>query len=241
MTLEDRLKQIALSEENEKKIVGEKTMATVIGQLLQLSKVGQVFQTVITWNKEVAKEISSAKEVILLEEYLNKTDSHETALRSLMNLVGDPQGNTLFNKILRILDDWPPDYELVKQLASALKFISEQGNFATLFEKHKFTLSQIERLSPQSLAIMYDSLNFPDFRIGTFSAIGGKITSEWQVEFTKIYCKMKEIDGDDKINRVLHCVVELTRQGYIAALNIEGHGAKCVLTDVGRDLIPYIS
>ncbi|WP_226530355.1 hypothetical protein [Metabacillus niabensis] len=65
------------------------------------------------------QNISEVKKMILLEQYFNQTDEQSIAIQQLQSFITNPQGNTLFNKILRIVGESPPDPELTKHLSSA--------------------------------------------------------------------------------------------------------------------------
>jgi len=55
-------------------------------------------------------------------------------------LLTNPTGNTLFNKLLRILDNSTPDLELTEHLAKVLKHIVET-DFSSLFEDHNYKVT----------------------------------------------------------------------------------------------------
>lgn len=130
-----------------------------------MGKTGDIISTVINWNEEVNKDIIEAKKMILLEKYFDKADSNERAITMLKDFLVNPQGNTIFNKLLRIVDDSPPDQELMEHLSSVLKVIVSAGRFEELFEQHKYALAQIEKLTPQTLTIIADKNNWCWFEI----------------------------------------------------------------------------
>lgn len=83
-----------------------------------------------------------------MERYFNVSDENEKAISQLVSLVTDPAGSVLFNKILAILVDNPPDDEQFDHFAAALKYII-QSDFGRLFEQHKWAVSQIEKMTPK--------------------------------------------------------------------------------------------
>lgn len=241
-SLEARLEEFKLDEEKEKEIIAEKTLTTVVEKSLGLlGGFGDAVVAILNWNEEVNQDLGEAKKMLLLEQYLNKADDQEKAIKMLKDFLVNPQGNTLFNKVLRIMDDSPPDQELMAHLSSALKQIVEYGNFDALFDQHKYALAQIERLTPQALTIISDYEAWPPVRLGATISFGPKVTTDWYSEFTTAYCQVKGVTDDNKFKRVMHSVIELQRQGFMEAFNGESDMAHCRLTHVGYDLLPYIS
>lgn len=240
-TLEVRLQEMEIKD-REQEIIKEKGLKTIRNTGLSLlGGVGEIISTVLDWNEQVNEDITEAKKMILLEQYLNKADDHEKAINMLKDFLISPQGNTLFNKILRVVDDSPPDPELARHLSATLKKIVENGRFEELFEQHKYALAQIERLTPQALTIISDYSQWPPIKIdGLVVAEGPKITSDWSGAFTRAYCQFKQIRDEAKYKRVLHSIIELQRQGFIEAFR--GDKADiCRLTHIGEDLLTYIS
>ncbi|MGG0334771.1 hypothetical protein [Priestia aryabhattai] len=239
-TLEERMEAIKLTDKEKSTIVGGKTKEVIIDKVLGLFPGGEIASTILNWNKEVDAEISEAKKAKLLEKFFEKSEQNELALTELKGFLTDPQGNVLFNKILRILDDYPPDLDLIEHLSKALKFIIEKDNFANLFSHHKFALAQIEKLTPQSLALLADHANFPEVKIGHTVAFGTKITSDWNTEFVNGYCNSKGITSDDVTKRVGHSITELTSQGYIEAHKVRENIIACNPTSIGEYILPYL-
>lgn len=240
-TLEQRLNNIEISQDREQDIIGNKTVKTIRDKTLGLFKVGEVISTFLNWNEEVDEEIDEAKKSVLLERFFNSVDYHENTINKLKQFITNPQGNVLFNKVLRILDDNPPDLELISHLSTALKYIIDNGDFYKLFEKHKFALAQIEKLSPQALTILSDYRNYPDFKLESSTSMGGKITSEWNIKFVQSYCNLKEISSDEIIIRISHVITQLQTQGYLAAYTSRENVCYCEVTSIGKDLLPYIT
>jgi uncharacterized protein YqfB (UPF0267 family) len=241
-TLEKRLEEINLTESFEEQIVQDRALKTVRDKGLSLfGKLGDVVSTVINWNEQVNQDIADAKKMLLLEDFFNKVDDQAIAMEKLKELLTNPQGNTIFNKIIRILDDSPPDEELMKYLSKALKSITLGGNFEALFDQHKYALAQIERLTPQALTIISDNQQWPLIRIGTSMSFGAKITTDFYTEFTIAYCDLKGIVDEQKRIRIKHSVRELERQELMEAYRNKDNRANCQLTQVGLDLLPYIS
>ncbi|WP_210608029.1 hypothetical protein [Priestia flexa] len=240
-TLDTRLEEIKLSNKEEKEIIKEKTLRTVRDKGLSLlGSVGDVISTVLNWNEEVNENITEAKKTVLLSQYFDKLDDQEEAITKLQGFLTNAQGNTIFNKILRLVDDSPPDEELMNHLSSTLKNIVEKGCFEELFEQHRYALGQMERLTPQALTILSDCHSWPLIKLGSYQSMGPKVSSDWYVEFTLAYCESKNIKDPMKRERIQHSIIELQRQGLVEAyLNSDGL-AKSTLTRIGNDLVPYL-
>lgn len=238
-TLEERLDKIKLNDQ-EFEIIKEQTGKIIVDKLLGTFKVGEVISTFLNWNDEVDEEIKKAKKSILLKRYFNMADNHEDAIYKLKNFLMYPQGNVLFNKILRILDENPPNLDLIEHLSSTLKYIVSDEKFYTLFEQHKFALSQIEKLTPQALTILSDFSNYPSFKLGMIVTEGNKVTSDWSPKFAKVYCKKKNIDSKELIKRISYVISDLETGGYIEAVKKHGNTCICKVSSIGQDILPYL-
>ena len=239
-SLESRLENVKLSEEEEKDISTAHTKKLIRDKALGFFKVGEIISEIINWNESVDEDIKEAKKEYLLAQYFDKNDRNEMALSNIKDFLSNAQGNTLFNKILRILDDTPPDVELSNHLSNALRYIIN-SNFEALFEEHKYALSQIEKLTPQALTILSDNNSWPLIPLGSYSASGSKVTSDWLTEFTKTYAASKRINDSQIINRISHSINELISMRLIEAHLTQESGASCTMTGVGKALLPYIS
>ncbi|WP_217557806.1 hypothetical protein [Vibrio metschnikovii] len=238
-SLDARISEVKLSEEQENEVAKEHTKKFLRDKALGLFKIGEVVSEIINWNESVDEDIKEAKKEYLLAQYFEQNDRNEEALSQLKEFLSNPQGNTLFNKILRILDDTPPDVELADHLTKALKHIVD-NNFYKMFDQHKYALSQIEQLTPQALTILSDYRSWPLIHLGSYTSMGGKVSSDWLVEFTQAYCQAKGIRDAGVVNRVKHSINELISTRLIEAHTIAESNAKCNITQVGQLLLPYI-
>lgn len=240
ISLVERLNNVKIDNEKECEIVNGKTVKIIRDKTLGLFKIGEVISTLLNWNDEIDKEIEEAKKAVLLEQYFNRADEHEEAINKLKIFLTNPQGNVLLNKILRILDDSPPDPELIHHLSSVLKYITNDENLHNMFEKHKFAISQIEKLTPQALTILADYKSYPTFQLGTVISFGPKVTSEWNMQFVKAYCLKKGISSQEIVARISHVITQLQTQGYIEAFKIQENLFVCEVSSMGGELLPYL-
>lgn len=239
-SLDARLEKVKLSDEKESEINSQHMKRFIRDKALGLFKFGELISEIINWNESVDDDLKEAKKEYLLSQYFDKNDQNEQALRQLKGFLTSPQGNTLFNKILRILDDSPPDVELSDHLSSSLQYIVS-SRFSQLFEQHKYALAQIEKLTPQALTILADNRSWPLIKLGSYSANGTKISSDWLIEFTQAYCQSKQIRDAGIESRVRHSINELISTRLIEAHLANEGGARCVITSVGKTLLPYIN
>jgi hypothetical protein len=239
-SLDARLDNVKLSAEEESKIESQHAKKFIRDKALGFFKIGEIVSELINWNESVDEDLKEAKKEYLLAQYFEQNDKNEKALLQLKEFLSSPQGNTLFNKILRILDDSPPDMELANHLSSALQHVVS-NSFHKLFEQHKYALSQIERLTPQALTILSDHRAWPLIKLGSYSSNGSKITSDWLMEFTDSYCQAKKVYDAGMITRVRHSINELISTRLIEAHLTNDSRAKSVVTPVGESILPYIS
>ncbi len=243
ISLEQRLENIKLNEEEEDAIVTSKTIKTIRDKVLGLFKLGDIVNTVLNWNEEIDKDIKEAKKEFLLSKYLDRQDHVEYGLNQLKNLLTNPVGNTLFNKILRILDNSTPDIEQIEHLVKSLQYIVST-DFNSMFEDHKYALNQIEMLTPQALTILSDYKNWPSWRMQSFSSNNGIITSDWLPQFVSLYSKIKNIADKSLSNKVSHSMNDLIKNRYIEAKHMTNdlnENFACIeLSDIGRIVVKYV-
>lgn len=239
-TLDARLKSLELPPEEEESIRSDRARKVIRDRVLGLFKIGEVVSEFLNWNESVDNDLRDAKKEYLLSKYFEQNDENIESIRELKEFLSSPQGNTIFNKILRILDDSPPDLELAEHLSSALRHVIN-NDFDTLFEQHKYALSQIERLTPQALTVLSDYRDWPSFTLSGYSAAGSKITSDWLSGFARAYSARKNIDDDGKRNRLRHSINELISLRFVEAHLVgEGKVANCRITSVGKSILVYV-
>lgn len=239
-TLDARLDKIALPEDEVSKIVYKKSKDIIRDKVLGSFKIGEIINTVLTWNESIDEELKKAKKEYLLAYYFDLNEQNSLSLHNLKDFLTNAQGNTIYNKILRILDDTPPDLELSQHLSNALSYIVN-SDFKMLFDNHKYALSQIEKLTPQALTILADQASWPKITLGSYASTGGKITSDWLVEFTQAYSAKKGLQNSDWINRVQHSINQLISERLIEAHLVAERVAESKTTSIGKLLLPYLN
>lgn len=237
--LDAQIAKISLSSKDEEKIVRNHVKKFVRDKALGIFSLGEIVSEIINWNDSIEEDIKQAKKEYLLMEFFSKVDENEEAISSLKQFLSNPHGNTLFNKTLNILDNTPPDKELLEHLSNALKHMVG-NNFHELFERHKYALSQIELLTPQALSILSDNSSWPIVGPVIYVSAGKTVSSDWSGAFTSAYCRVKEIDDLATIHRVKHSVKQLISNGLIEAIVVDKKTIKCEATQVGATLQVYI-
>ncbi|MFT8426080.1 MAG: hypothetical protein ABF630_11575 [Liquorilactobacillus sp.] len=247
-TLEDRLSKVQLTLKQEREItnVSSKEAVKDVGKKIAskipiASYISDAAFTFMDWNKKIDEDFEDAKRKMLIEEYLNKTDSQEKAIQNLKETITNVYGNTLVNKIFRILSDYPPDGDLLVHLKSALNKICESKHFEELFTKHKFNLSLIEKLSPQALTILSDANNWPNFSMDARVSFGGKINENYTEYFVEAYLKVKQISGENKKARFVYIINELSQEGFIECHELKNGQCRIFLTVSGEELSEYLN
>jgi hypothetical protein len=85
--------------ERESKTAQRKILLSLLG------KVGGAINTIIDANSNLHKKLTEEKERILLGMYINKTENIEENIGKLKEFITNPEGNILYNKLLRIVQD----------------------------------------------------------------------------------------------------------------------------------------
>ena len=238
--LNDRIDAIKLSKEEEDKIVKSETTKIIRDKALGLFKIGEIINTFLNWNDEIDKGIREFKKEHLLNSYFEKSDQSEDSIKKITQFLSDPVGNTIFNKILRILDNTPPDGELSNHLSTVLKRIID-SDFKSLFEDHKYALNQIEMLTPQSLALLSDFSRWRGWQLGNYTGMNGKITSNWVPLFVDAYSNYIGINEEKLKTKISHSMDDLIKNRYVNGMvtTKDGIGA-AFLTEIGKLVYGYI-
>jgi hypothetical protein len=239
-TLNERLQEVRVDDATEQKIARDAGSKLILDKVLGSFKLGALVSAILNWDEAIQKDIKSFKRDALLAKYFDQSDAHEAAIDALRKFITNPQGNTLFNKIMRILDDNPPDMELLTHLATVLRHMA-QDTFSEMFEEHKYALSLIEQLSPQALTIIADHTSWPDVSLGSGTSRGGKVTSDYVGEFADTYVRAKAIKDAAVAGRVAHSISDLHGRRLIHANMVRGSVAKCTLTEIGQLLARYLT
>lgn len=241
--LDKRISEVKLNKEEEQEIIKSKTIKTIRDKVLGVFKIGDLINTILNWNEEIDSEIKETKKQYLLSVYFDKTDNTEESIKNIGEFLTNPQGNTIFNKILRVLDNNPPDFELTNNLANVLNHIIN-SDFKNLFEDHKFAINQIELMSPQSILLLSDRKNWPIWKLSSFSSTNGILTHNWIPDFMNIYARNKSINDRLTKERIGHSLNDLIKNRYAEAIilpNKENEKTGAIrLTKIGTFIFKYL-
>lgn len=240
--LEEILGKISIPKEQLAEITKKEGFKIIRDETLGILPLGKVIKAIIGINEKIDSELREKKKEILLAMVLQEASESSQKLQKLIEFISSPQGNVLYNKILRILDNEPVDFELLRHLASTLeKMIAE--DFERLFEEYKYVLSEIERMPIQAMSILSDAKNWPLFELGgIIQARGQDIVSDWTPWFAAAFCKAKEI-GDKKIqDRIMHSLNYLYKNGFMTCRkkNEQEKVYYCELTTAGKEIYSYL-
>lgn len=252
--LKERLDTVILPEEEVEEIITDKTGKALFTGILESIGLGGVVK-VCEIAENVNEEIAQRKQALLLSNYFSNVDDLEEEINKLKSFVSDPVGNTLFNKVVRIVNANPPTKAYVELLAKVLAKLTN-SDFQKLFSQHIYALSQIEKLTPQSLILLADYGSWPEYYIDEeYESDHGVITTEWIGTFVLLYyAPLKRIDDDSMIQRIVHSFRELQRNDFvISRLQNETDSktissikestknpAICDLTELGKEIIDYL-
>lgn len=243
-SFEEQLKRMELTKEEVDEITKNQTLQFVKENGLPLlGPLGNLASAMVGWSDEVNEEIRKKKQEKLLMKYFEKTEDIVGTVDKLYEFMLDPHGFLLFNKFSDILGGNLPDSELIEHLSTALKKIVMYGNFEELFDKHKYVLSQFERLTPQSITIISDFSSWPQFELAVSTYFGGKISSEFHQQFSEAYSSSRGITAPYVIERISHSVRELQNANIIEGFSLDTNKmlCECRLTNVGEEIYNYLN
>ncbi len=237
--LDKELDEIRLSDEEINELRDKHAIEVFNDNVLGKIPGYKLAKKLLTWNSSVDKTIKEAKKEILLLQSIKKINAATNGTQAIINLLTNPCGNTIFNKVIGIIDDSPPDDELLEHLSAFLSYVA-QSDFENLFSDHKYALAQIQALTPHSLTILKDYQSWPRFKPGSYSSNGGVLTSDWLEVFTVTYLESKQI-ANQRISRLVrHCINELISRRFVVA-TLQGEDiASPQPTEIGTTIIKYI-
>ena len=155
-SLQKRLENKNLDSEEVKSVVtttAKDKGKSLVSDLLNTKWFDLVCDIADTGDK-LKNNLDDAKKVKLLGEYLQKTDNHEKALKSLVDLITDPYGLALYSKIINILSDSPADGDMLEILSDYLKNLTKEESLQNAFSRNKTILTLIDKCSPQALILL---------------------------------------------------------------------------------------
>lgn len=139
-------------------------------------------------------------------------------IASITNLLKNPKGLILFNKILflaRLSEPEDDDFANYADLLSLILVNISSKEFESLFDQISYLISRIEKLSPQALFLLSDSHNWPKDSVGGTTMSGYTLSGEGLNVVARGYLRDKNIDNESIKPRVLHAFGELQSGGFM--------------------------
>lgn len=193
-----------------------------------------VFCKIFEWIERVERASREEKLNVLLAEYAARFDSFEDSISKLKIFTATRGGQTLFRKIIQILDKGEEDKEWICLLAIALKKILET-EFEKYFDKQIFILSQIDRLSPQALILLSKYGIWRELKVQGTTTMSGQTTGDWIPQATMFIRQKMSINNLEVGARVNHSFRELESVGMV-----DLRGDQLKLTAIGLEIYKTI-
>lgn len=249
--LRSRLDNVQIPNEIRQKIANTEAGKTIRGAILSFFNL-DILEKVLNTAESIESETNEYKKGLLMSAYMDQVDDIQEEVNKLENFVISPEGNILFSKVIRIINNNPQSKSYSKLLAECLKKIIN-SNFKDLFSKHVYALNQIEKLTPQALILLADYGNWPEYQIRNYSSNRGILTSEWIEEFLLYYAPSRGITDNQMTRRIAHALKELQRNGFIqsrkqgetdsndlSSLKDSDKKTICEPTELGLEILEYI-
>lgn len=194
-----------------------------------------VFNKLFEWTERVNQASREEKLKTLLEKYSEHFNSLDEAISKLKLLTATRGGQTIFRKVIQIVDKGNEDQEWIRLLAIALRKLADT-EFEKYFDAQIFILSQIDRLSPQALILLSEYDIWKQLNIHGTTTTSGQTVGDWIPQATKFMNQKKGIDNLEVGARINHSFRELESTGMVS---LKGHQLK--LTAVGLEIYRAIT
>lgn len=120
--LQSKLDSIQIPNEVQQKIANTEAGKTIRGVILSFFNLG-ILEKVFTTAESIENETNEYKKGLLMSAYTDQVDNIQKEVNKLENFVISPEGNILFSKIIRIINNNPQSKSYSKLLAECLKKI----------------------------------------------------------------------------------------------------------------------
>ena len=233
LEIENRLASISIPNSAKDNIRKEEAKNLIFDKALGIIPFGDFAKVIFDWNTNVKARFLEKKREWLLANAVSLAERNSDDINKIKIFVTNLYGNFLFNKILFICDENPPDPELMHHLAVILRNMSNE-DFVRQFERQKYALALISQLTPQAITILADKQNWVQFECRGIIT-NGVLTSDWLNAFVGPYCRQKGVDSDTT-SRIRNSVSELISKNYIHAIDVGG-GLREVKPTIMGDLV----
>jgi hypothetical protein len=193
-------------------------------------------RSILSWVDKVNRAEHERKVEKLFKEYASRVGDGERAVKELQTLTKTPGGQTLFRKIIQIVDNGVGDDEWIKLLADVLRSLCDVS-IERYFDLTAYAISQIDRLSPQSLIILSKFDYWKTCHVqGTTTTSGETLSGDWDQQVAGHLARGLGITDSGQILRIKHSFKELERAGMIVP---RGHVISP--TTMGHDIYKIIT
>lgn len=226
--IEDPLEKISLDSQQIAGVLVEAFKGSIISSVPGINKLFE-------WVERFDQGSREEKLKMLLTKYTERCNSFEDAISRLRLLTSTPGGQTIFRKVLQIVDKGAEDQEWIRLLAVTLERISDE-DFNKYFDAQMFILSQIDRLSPQALIVLSKYDTWKEVRINSTSTSSHQTMGDWIPQVTQFMRTKLGIESLEVGVRINHSFRELESTGLVI---LKGHDLK--LTAVGLEIYRVIN
>lgn len=223
INVSDPLGEVRLDSQQIAGVLAEATGGSIASTIPGLNKVFE-------WMERVDQASREEKLKTLLTEYAGRFGSVDDAISKLKLLVATRGGQTIFRKIIQIVDKGAEDKEWICLLAIALQKVSE-AEFDKYFDAQMFVLSQIDRLSPQALVLISKYDIWKQANIQNTTTTSGQTTGDWIPQVAMFTSKKLGVDYLEVGARINHSFRELESTGMV---DLKGHQLE--LTAIGLEM-----
>lgn len=221
--ISDPLEEVGLDSQQIAGVLGKATTGSIVSSIPGFNKVFE-------WIERVDQASREEKLKTLLVEYKERFESFEDAISRLKLLTATRGGQTLFRKVIQIVDKGDEDQEWIRLLAIVLRRVSE-AEFEKYFDAQMFVLSQIDRLSPQALILLSEYDVWRQANIQNTTTTSGQTMGDWVPQVTMFMRQKKSVDNLEVGARINHSFRELESTGMV---DLKGHQLK--LTAIGLEI-----
>lgn len=227
--LTDALEDVILSDEQKNEIVLAATVGTIADHI-------PIISSLVDWVDRVNRAEHEKRVELLLKEYVSYFADIQDAVSRLKFLTSTSGGQTLFRKIIQILNNGVGNDEWVSLLARTLKRIAD-SSIGEQFEKILYIIAQIDKLSPHCLILIsrFDIWKKGDIQ-GTTTTSDQTLRGDWDQQIAGFFAREVGITDSEVILRLKHSFRELENMGMIVLT-----GRKVGFTPIGYDVYSLIS
>ena len=222
-SISDPLEEVGLDSQQIAGVLGKATTGSIASSIPGFNKIFE-------WIERVDQASREEKLKTLLVEYKEHFESFEDAISKLKLLTATRGGQTLFRKIIQIIDKGAEDQEWIRLIAITLKTTSK-AEFEKYFDAQMFVLSQIDRLSPQALVLLSKYDVWKQANIQNTTTTSGQTMGDWIPQATMFMRQKIGIENLEVGARVNHSFRELESTGIV---DLKGHQLK--LTAIGLEI-----